>query len=66
MKTLISRFVDDRSGAASIEYALVAVFLSVVVVTAVQGISPQLTSPFNKVTTKLMEANNSPGVVPRT
>ena len=40
MKTLVSRFVKDESGATAIEYGLIAAGISVAIVLVVQGVDP--------------------------
>jgi pilus assembly protein Flp/PilA len=45
----IARFADDESGATSIEYALIAVIVSIVIVAALNGISNNLNATFSKV-----------------
>jgi len=42
MRRLIWKFLDDQSGATAIEYALIAGFLSIVIVVAVNGIGTTL------------------------
>ena len=37
MKTLVSRFVKDESGATAIEYGLIAAGISVAIIAVVQG-----------------------------
>jgi Flp pilus assembly pilin Flp len=65
VKKLASHLIDDWSGATSIEYALIALFISLGLVTVLPSVSSHLSIPFTKVTVKLMEANKTPGVVPR-
>jgi pilus assembly protein Flp/PilA len=50
---LISRFLDDESGATAIEYCLIAVGISVVIITAVNGIGSTLNTNFNAVNSSL-------------
>lgn len=47
MKTLISRFKNDESGATAIEYGLIAGLVSVVIVTALVLLGPALFDIFN-------------------
>jgi Flp pilus assembly pilin Flp len=42
MMKIINRFVQDDSGVTAIEYAGIAVFLSIVIVTVVNGIGGSL------------------------
>jgi pilus assembly protein Flp/PilA len=53
MLKLISRFMDDQSGATAIEYCLIAVGISIVIITAVNGIGSTLNTKFGSVNTSL-------------
>jgi pilus assembly protein Flp/PilA len=53
MLNLISRFLRDESGATAIEYCLIAVGLSIVIVTAVNGIGSTLNAKFASVNSSL-------------
>ncbi len=53
MRQLFSKFLRDESGATAIEYALIAVGISVVIVTAVKGIGSNLSTRFTSVSTSL-------------
>jgi len=57
MKTLVSRFVKDESGATAIEYGLIAAGISVAIIAVVQGVGSQLKTTFGKVTTELAKTN---------
>ena len=46
MRRLLARFVDDECGATAIEYALIAAGISIVIVTAVNGIGTALSTKF--------------------
>jgi pilus assembly protein Flp/PilA len=50
MAQIVSRFCKSESGATAIEYALIAGFVSIVIVAAVQGIGTTLNTTFSKVT----------------
>jgi pilus assembly protein Flp/PilA len=50
---LISRFLSDESGATAIEYALIAAGISIVIVTAVNGIGSSLNTRFSSVNSSL-------------
>jgi pilus assembly protein Flp/PilA len=43
MKTLVSRFMKDESGATAIEYGLIAAGISVAIIAVVQGLGTKLT-----------------------
>jgi pilus assembly protein Flp/PilA len=53
MLQLISRFLNDESGATAIEYCLIAVGLSIVIITAVNGIGSTLNGKFTTINTSL-------------
>jgi pilus assembly protein Flp/PilA len=53
MLQLISRFLSDESGATAIEYCLIAAGLSIVIVTAVNGIGSTLNTNFSSINTSL-------------
>lgn len=53
MKTLVSRFVKDESGATAIEYGLIAAGISVVIIVAVKALGTTLTGVFTDIDTKL-------------
>ena len=49
MQNLVTRFVNDESGATAIEYGLIAALIAVVVITAVTTIGTNLRGTFNNV-----------------
>ena len=49
MKNLVSRFVNDESGATAIEYGLIAAGIALAIITAVQLVGTTLTATFNSV-----------------
>jgi pilus assembly protein Flp/PilA len=49
MKTLVSRFMRDESGATAIEYGLIAAGISVAIIAVVQGLGSKLKSTFTSV-----------------
>jgi pilus assembly protein Flp/PilA len=53
MLQLFSRFLSDESGATAIEYCLIAVGLSIVIITAVNGIGSTLNTKFASVNSSL-------------
>lgn len=53
MKTLVSRFVKDQSGATAIEYGLIAAGISVAIIAVVQGLGTKLNSTFTSVSSAL-------------
>jgi pilus assembly protein Flp/PilA len=53
MRQLFSKFLSDRSGATAIEYCMIAAGLSIVIVTAVNGIGTALSTKFVAVSTSL-------------
>jgi pilus assembly protein Flp/PilA len=53
MRRLVSRFLSDQSGATAIEYCLIAVGLSIVIITAVNSIGTSLNTKFTSVNSSL-------------
>ena len=53
MLQVFSRFLSDESGATAIEYCLIAAGLSIVIVTAVNGIGSTLNTKFSSVNSSL-------------
>ena len=49
MKNLVSRFVNDESGATAIEYGLIAAGISVAIIATVAGLGSKLNSTFTSV-----------------
>jgi pilus assembly protein Flp/PilA len=49
MRRLLARFVADESGATAIEYALIAAGISIVIVTAVNGVGTAVSGKFAQV-----------------
>ena len=57
MRNLATRVLKDKSGATAIEYGLIAAFVGVVLVAALQFLGTQLTSTFSNVGNQLKSAN---------
>jgi len=53
MKNLVTRFVNDESGATAIEYGLIAAGISVAIIAVVQGLGSKLNATFTSVQTSL-------------
>jgi pilus assembly protein Flp/PilA len=53
MRRLLTRFVDDECGATAIEYCLIAAGISIVIVTAVNGIGTALSTKFTDISTSI-------------
>jgi pilus assembly protein Flp/PilA len=53
MHRLVMKFLADQSGATAIEYCLIAVGLSIVIVAAVNGIGTTLSGKFTSLNTTL-------------
>jgi pilus assembly protein Flp/PilA len=56
MKTILSRFVKDESGATAIEYGLIAAGISVAIIAVVQGVGSNLKTTLGSVQTALAPA----------
>ena len=53
MKTLVSRFVKDESGATAIEYCLIAAGISVAIIAVVNGLGTKLNGSFSSLSGQL-------------
>jgi pilus assembly protein Flp/PilA len=53
MLKCIKAFVRDESGAAAIEYGLIAAGIAVAIITAVKGIGTKLNTSFGSISTQL-------------
>ena len=53
MKSLVTRFVKDESGATAIEYGLIAAGISVAIITVLGTIGTNLNAKFGQVATGL-------------
>ena len=53
MRRLLARFVDDERGATAIEYCLIAAGLSIVIVTAVNGVGSALNTKFTDISASI-------------
>jgi pilus assembly protein Flp/PilA len=53
MRLLISKFLRDQSGATAIEYCLIALGLSIVIIAAVNSIGTTLNTNFTSVNSSL-------------
>jgi len=53
MHPLLARFLADQSGATAIEYCMIAAGISIVIVTAVNGIGTKLSGTFTSVSSSL-------------
>ena len=53
MLHLMSRFLNDESGATAIEYCLIAVGLSIVILTAVNSVGSTVNGKFTSINTSL-------------
>jgi pilus assembly protein Flp/PilA len=50
---MISRFLNDQSGATAIEYGLIAGLIAVVIITSVTAIGTKLNSKFTTISNSL-------------
>lgn len=53
MKSLMTRFIKNESGATAIEYGLIAGLISVVIIAALQVIGTQLDARFDQISAAL-------------
>lgn len=59
MKTIVSRFVKDESGATAIEYGLIAALVGVGIIAALQNLRDDLKNTFGTVSTELQSAGTN-------
>ncbi len=53
MRTLLSRFVKDESGATAIEYGLIAAGISLAIIAVVNGLGAKLNTTFGTISSSL-------------
>ena len=53
MSTILSRFINDESGATAIEYGLIVALIAVVIITAVTTVGTKLNTSFTTVGTSI-------------
>jgi pilus assembly protein Flp/PilA len=53
MRRLLKQFSDDESGATAIEYALIAMGISIVIVASVNGVGTVLSGKFGTISSSL-------------
>ena len=53
MKTLVSRFIMDQSGATAIEYGLIATGIAIAIISVINGIGSGISSKLTTVSTTL-------------
>ena len=53
MRKLLSKFLRDESGATAIEYCLIAVGISIVILAAVNGIGGALSTKFTDISSSI-------------
>ena len=53
MKSLVSRFLKNESGATAIEYGLIAAGISVAIIAVVNGLGSKLNGTFSSISTQL-------------
>jgi pilus assembly protein Flp/PilA len=53
MKSLISKFLKNESGATAIEYGLIAAGIAIAIITAVNGVGTALSTKFDAISTAI-------------
>jgi pilus assembly protein Flp/PilA len=64
MKSLVTRFLKDESGATAIEYGLIAAGISVAIIATVNALGTQLNGVFGFVSTELGKASGGTVAAP--
>ncbi|NEI68643.1 Flp family type IVb pilin [Rhizobium lusitanum] len=59
MSKLISRFLNDESGATAIEYGLIAALISVAIIAGATTLGNTLSTTFNNISTKMNAASTA-------
>ena len=54
MKTLMTRFAKDESGATAIEYGLIATLIGIAIIVGAGALGTKLNAVFNGISTKLV------------
>lgn len=53
MKALVSRFLNDESGATAIEYGLIASLIAVAIITAAGTLGNNISNTFTNISSKI-------------
>ena len=53
MKNLVTRFINDESGATAIEYGLIAAGIAVAIIAVVKSLGQDLKTMFTSISTEL-------------
>ena len=53
LKSVLSKFLFDESGATAIEYGLIAAGISIAIIVSVNGLGSNLNTMFNSINTSL-------------
>ncbi len=61
MKNLMTRFVNDESGATAIEYGLIAALISVALITGATTLGNTLNDQFQSLSDKMNDAKAAQG-----
>ncbi|CAI9413791.1 hypothetical protein ANOBCDAF_03037 [Pleomorphomonas sp. T1.2MG-36] len=56
MKALVSRFLNDESGATAIEYGLIASLIAVAIITAATTLGGNISATFNSISEQIKPA----------
>ena len=56
MQNLVTRFIEDESGATAIEYGLIAALIAVALIAGATALGNALDTKFNDLSTKLNDA----------
>ncbi|WP_371396126.1 Flp family type IVb pilin [Fretibacter rubidus] len=56
MKNLMTRYINDESGATAIEYGLIAALIGVALITGAKAVGTQLNTKFNGISDEVAKA----------
>ena len=61
MQNLVTRFIEDESGATAIEYGLIAALISVALIAGATVVGQQVNNKFTEVSNAMVTATANPG-----
>ena len=64
MQNLVTRFIEDESGATAIEYGLIAALISVALIAGASALGNGINNKFNQVSDELNNAQINTGSTP--
>lgn len=66
MKQLVSKFINDESGATMVEYAILVALIAVAAIVIILAVGQQVNNAFQKVSDELKKGGINPNPAPTT